>query len=148
MTPSDSLALLTSLSHHFLKNPLKGVARSMPTSGSVDKVAQKLGIDVYETPTGWKFFGNLMEKGWIGLCGEESFGTGSPHVREKDGVWTILAWLQVLAIENKNAIEGNLVSVETLMKRFWTEYGRNYYTRYDYENIDTEKGNAVWKHLE
>ena len=82
------------------------------------------------------------------MCGEESFGTGSPHVREKDGVWTILAWLQVLAFENKDKPEGSLVSVEDLMKRFWSTYGRNYYTRYDYENIDTEKGNAVWNHLE
>ena len=111
VTPSDSLALLASLSNHFLKSPMKGVARSMPTSGAVDKVAAKLGVKVYETPTGWKFFGNLMEKEWISLCGEESFGTGSPHVREKDGLWTILAWLQVLAVQNKETAVGSLVSV-------------------------------------
>jgi phosphoglucomutase len=100
VTPSDSLAVLASLSHLFLKDKLQGVARSMPTSGAVDKVASKLKIKLYETPTGWKFFGNLMEEGFIGLCGEESFGTGSPHIREKDGLWTILAWLQILARSN------------------------------------------------
>lgn len=100
VTPSDSLAVLASLSHLFLKEGLLGVARSMPTSGAVDKVAKKLNIQLYETPTGWKFFGNLMDSGLIGLCGEESFGTGSPHIREKDGLWTILAWLQVLARTN------------------------------------------------
>ena len=120
----------------------------MPTSGAVDKVVKKMGVQLYQTPTGWKFFGNLMEKGWISMCGQESFGTGSPHVREKDGVWTILAWLQVLAVENKDTKEGNLVSVEDLMKRFWKTYGRNYYTRYDYENIETDKGNKIWSHLE
>jgi phosphoglucomutase len=135
VTPSDSLALLVSLSHYFLKSPLKGVARSMPTSGAVDKVANKLGIKLYETPTGWKFFGNLMEEDLIGMCGEESFGTGSPHVREKDGIWTILAWLQVLARTNEGIPEGKLISVEDLLKELWTTYGRNYYTRYDYESI-------------
>lgn len=111
VTPSDSLAVLAALSHLFLKEKLNGVARSMPTSGAVDKVAAKLGVKLYETPTGWKFFGNLMDAGLIGLCGEESFGTGSPHIREKDGLWTILAWLQVLARSNADAPEGSLVSV-------------------------------------
>ncbi len=132
ITPSDSLAVLASLSHLFLKSPLKGIARSMPTSGAVDKVANKLGLKCYETPTGWKFFGNLMEKELIGLCGEESFGTGSPHVREKDGMWTILAWLQVLAKTNENVPEGKLIGVEAILKNFWQTYGRNYYTRYDF----------------
>jgi len=132
VTPSDSLAVLASLSHLFLKDKLTGVARSMPTSGAVDKVAAKLGLKLYETPTGWKFFGNLMEEGLIGLCGEESFGTGSPHVREKDGLWTILAWLQILAKTNTNTPVGSLIGVETILRNFWTEYGRNYYSRYDF----------------
>lgn len=147
VTPSDSLALLASKSNLFLIEKLVGVARSMPTSGAVDKVAAKLGLKLYETPTGWKFFGNLMEEDMIGLCGEESFGTGSPHIREKDGLWTILAWLQILAKTNDQSPEGQLVSVEALFQQFWKTYGRNYYSRYDFENIDTEKGNKVWNHL-
>lgn len=93
VTPSDSLAILCAHSSLFLKSKMKGIARSMPTSGAVDRVAEKLGVKLYETPTGWKFFGNLMEDGLISICGEESFGTGSNHVREKDGLWTVLAWL-------------------------------------------------------
>ncbi len=120
VTPSDSLAVLASLSHLFLKEGLLGVARSMPTSGAVDKVAKKLNIQLYQTPTGWKFFGNLMDSGLIGLCGEESFGTGSPHIREKDGLWTILAWLQVLARTNQNVPEGKLIGVEEILKKFWS----------------------------
>ena len=100
VTPSDSLAVLTANSDLFLKNKIKGVARSMPTSGAVDKVAHKLGLEFYEVPTGWKFFGNLMDTDRISLCGEESFGTGSNHIREKDGLWTVLVWLQILAVKN------------------------------------------------
>lgn len=101
VTPSDSLAVLAANAKAIFKGPLLGVARSMPTSGAIDKVAQKLGINsLYETPTGWKFFGNLMDDRRINLCGEESFGTGSNHIREKDGVWAILAWLSVLAHRN------------------------------------------------
>lgn len=147
VTPSDSLAVLASLSHLFLKDKLTGVARSMPTSGAVDKVAAKLGLKLYETPTGWKFFGNLMEEGLIGLCGEESFGTGSPHVREKDGLWTILAWLQILAKTNASTAIGSLIGVDAIVRNFWAEYGRNYYSRFDFENIETEKGNKIWSHL-
>jgi len=147
VTPSDSLAVLASLSHLFLKDKLTGVARSMPTSGAVDKVAAKLGLKLYETPTGWKFFGNLMEEGLIGLCGEESFGTGSPHVREKDGLWTILAWLQILAKTNASTAIGSLIGVDAIVRDFWAEYGRNYYSRFDFENIETERGNKIWSHL-
>ena len=148
VTPSDSLAVLASLSHLFLQQKLKGVARSMPTSGAVDNVAKKLGFEPFETPTGWKFFGNLMEDDLIGLCGEESFGTGSPHVREKDGLWTVLAWLQVLARSNEGVAEGQLVSVEALLRKFWAEFGRNYYCRYDFESIPDEKGKQIWQTLE
>lgn len=132
VTPSDSLAVLASLNDLFLKEKLTGVARSMPTSGAVDKVAAKLNLKLYETPTGWKFFGNLMDAGLIGLCGEESFGTGSPHIREKDGLWTILAWLQILAKKNTNTPLGGLIGMQQILETFWAEYGRNYYSRYDF----------------
>jgi len=101
VTPSDSVAILAANYKSFLKGNLVGVARSMPTSAAIDFVAEKLGVKHYEVPTGWKYFGNLMEAGLINICGEESFGTGSNHIREKDGVWTILAWLSLLADRNK-----------------------------------------------
>ncbi len=131
VTPSDSLALLTA---HATLAPgyadgLAGVARSMPTSAAVDRVAEALGIDCFETPTGWKFFGNLMDAGRVTLCGEESFGTGSSHVREKDGLWAVLFWLNILAVRQR--------PVETLMREHWAKYGRNYYSRHDYEGVDS-----------
>lgn len=129
VTPSDSLAVLAANSSSFLKEKLKGVARSMPTSGALDKVSKKLGLDCYETPTGWKFFGNLMDSGRINLCGEESFGTGSDHIREKDGLWAVLAWLSILADKNAKTEEGKLVTVEDIVKDFWRTFGRNYYSR-------------------
>jgi len=107
---------------------LAGVARSMPTSAAADRVAAKLGIKSYETPTGWKFFGNLLDAGLATLCGEESFGTGSNHIREKDGVWAVLFWLNILAQRR--------MSVLDLVREHWRTYGRNYYTRHDYEAID------------
>merc|ERR1719265_2429147 len=125
---------------------LKGVARSMPTSLAVDLVAEKMGIPSFETPTGWKFFGNLMDSGdekyFPGkpiykpfLCGEESFGTGSDHIREKDGMWAVLAWLQILASRNTDESKP-LVTAEDIAKEHWAKYGRNYYARYDYEAVD------------
>mmetsp|Transcript_57825 Transcript_57825/g.87210 ORF Transcript_57825/g.87210 Transcript_57825/m.87210 type:complete len:147 (+) Transcript_57825:266-706(+) len=111
VTPSDSLAIIAANSTLIFKTPLLGAARSMPTSGAIDKVAQKIGIKCYETPTGWKFFGNLMDADMLSLCGEESFGTGSNHIREKDGLWAVLAWLQLLAAKNLNN-SGPLVGVE------------------------------------
>jgi len=131
VTPSDSLALLTAnatLAPGYADG-LAGVARSMPTSAAVDRVAEALGIDCFETPTGWKFFGNLMDAGRVTLCGEESFGTGSSHVREKDGLWAVLFWLNILAVRQR--------PVETLMREHWAKYGRNYYSRHDYESVDT-----------
>jgi phosphoglucomutase len=107
----------------------------MPTSGAVDRVAEKLGIACYETPTGWKFFGNLLDAGKATLCGEESAGTGSDHVREKDGLWAVLLWLNVLAETGQ--------SVADLMRDLWAEYGRCYYSRHDYEDVEAEKANAV-----
>lgn len=101
----------------------------MPTSGAVEKVAQKLNLKMFETPTGWKFFGNLMDSGSLTICGEESFGTGSDHIREKDGLWAVLAWLGLLASKNEATKEGELIGVEQIVKEHWKTYGRNYYSR-------------------
>jgi len=116
-----------------------GVARSMPTSQASDIVAKKLGIDCYETPTGWKFFGNLMDADKVTLCGEESFGTGSNHIREKDGLWAVLFWLNILASRNE--------PVADIVQKHWQEYGRNYYSRHDYEAIETDKANQLMSAL-
>ncbi|TDX28182.1 alpha-D-glucose phosphate-specific phosphoglucomutase [Rhodovulum visakhapatnamense] len=137
VTPSDSLAVLAAnaaLAPGYAGG-LSGVARSMPTSRAVDRVAEALGIDCYETPTGWKFFGNLLDAGRATLCGEESAGTGSDHVREKDGLWAVLLWLNVLA--------GTGLSVADTMRAHWRAYGRNYYTRHDYEAVDQDKAEAM-----
>lgn len=141
VNPSDSLAILTANAHLVpgYQDGLKGVARSMPTSGAVDRVAEKLGIDCYETPTGWKFFGNLLDAGKATLCGEESFGTGSNHVREKDGLWAILFWLNILAVRGE--------SVEQIVKSHWQEYGRNFYSRHDYEEVASEGAKALVDHV-
>jgi phosphoglucomutase len=117
----------------------------MPTSGAVDRVAAKLGIPCFETPTGWKFFGNLMDAGKVTLCGEESFGTSSSHVREKDGLWAVLFWLNILA---SKFAAGQPVSVERILQAHWAEYGRNVYSRHDYEAIPSDAANSVMQHLE
>jgi len=137
VTPSDSLAIMTANSGcaPAYQGKISGVARSMPTSQAADQVAQKLAIDCYETPTGWKFFGNLMDADKVTLCGEESFGTGSSHIREKDGLWAVLFWLNILAVRQQ--------SVADIVQQHWQEYGRNYYSRHDYEAIDTDKANTV-----
>ncbi|MEW9806879.1 alpha-D-glucose phosphate-specific phosphoglucomutase [Mesorhizobium sp. ZMM04-5] len=137
ITPSDSLAMLAAnarLAPGYRKG-LKGIARSMPTSGAADRVAEKLGIGMYETPTGWKFFGNLLDAGKATICGEESAGTGSDHVREKDGVWAVLLWLNILAARGE--------SVKEIAERHWATYGRNYYSRHDYEEVETDRANAL-----
>ncbi len=141
VTPSDSLAIIAANAQLITayKQGLAGVARSMPTSGAVDRVANKLNIPCYETPTGWKFFGNLMDADKVTLCGEESFGTGSNHVREKDGLWAVLCWLNIIAIKK--------ASVEAIVKAHWAEYGRNVYSRHDYEAIPTENANGVMAHI-
>ncbi len=141
VTPSDSLAIIAANAHLIpaYQSGIAGVARSMPTSGAVDRVAEKMGIDCYETPTGWKFFGNLMDAGKVTLCGEESFGTGSNHVREKDGLWAVLCWLNIVAAKKQ--------SVETIVKAHWAEYGRNVYSRHDYETIPTTDANSVINHI-
>ncbi|MBL4917784.1 alpha-D-glucose phosphate-specific phosphoglucomutase [Szabonella alba] len=137
VSPSDSLAVLAAnanLAPGYAKG-LAGVARSMPTSAAVDRVAEALGIEAFETPTGWKFFGNLMDAGRVTLCGEESFGTGSDHVREKDGLWAVLLWLNILAARGE--------SVEAIMAAHWARFGRNYYSRHDFEAIETTKADAM-----
>lgn len=141
VTPSDSLAIIAANAAHIpaYATGISGVARSMPTSGAVDRVAEKMSIPCYETPTGWKFFGNLMDADKVTLCGEESFGTGSNHVREKDGLWAVLCWLNIVAAKEQ--------SVEEIVKAHWAEYGRNVYSRHDYENIPTEDANNVITHL-
>jgi phosphoglucomutase len=137
VSPSDSLAVLAANAHlaRGYRAGLKGVARSMPTSAAVDRVADALGIAKYETPTGWKFFGNLLDAGRATICGEESFGTGSDHVREKDGLWAILLWLNILAVRKE--------SVAQIVQGHWRKFGRNYYSRHDFEAIATEKADAM-----
>mmetsp|Transcript_5059 Transcript_5059/g.5756 ORF Transcript_5059/g.5756 Transcript_5059/m.5756 type:complete len:565 (-) Transcript_5059:144-1838(-) len=137
VTPSDSVAIIAAHSSTipYFAGGLKGVARSMPTSGALDRVAAKLGVACYEVPTGWKFFGNLMDAGRLSICGEESFGTGSDHIREKDGLWAVLCWLTILADQNKAG--GALVGVETIVRNHWKAFGRNYYSRYDYEEVES-----------
>ena len=142
VNPSDSLAVLTAnatLAPAYAKG-LAGVARSMPTSAAVDVVAKELGINCYETPTGWKFFGNLLDAGQITLCGEESFGTGSDHVREKDGLWAVLFWLQILAKRQ--------CSVAEVMADHWKRFGRHYYSRHDYEAVDSTAAHGLYDRLE
>jgi phosphoglucomutase len=141
VTPSDSLAVIAA-NAHLIKgyaSGISGVARSMPTSQAADRVAHRLGLECYETPTGWKFFGNLLDANLVTLCGEESFGTGSNHVREKDGLWAVLFWLNLLAVKQ--------TSVEKIVCDHWAKFGRNYYTRYDYEGIDKAAANSVMEHL-
>ena len=141
VSPSDSLAMLAANAQlaPAYRAGIAGVARSMPTSGAVDRVAAKLGVPCYETPTGWKFFGNLLDAGRITLCGEESAGTGSNHVREKDGVWAVLLWLNILAVRRQ--------SVQQIAREHWASYGRNYYTRHDYEDLDTPTAQALMSAL-
>ncbi len=141
VTPSDSLAVLAANAHlapAYAKG-LAGVARSMPTSRALDAVAARKGIDCYETPTGWKFFGNLLDDGRITLCGEESAGTGSDHVREKDGLWAVLLWLNILAETGKGVVE--------LVHDHWAEYGRNFYTRHDFEGVDADRATEMFDDL-
>jgi phosphoglucomutase len=141
ITPSDSLAMLAANAHLApgYAGGLKGIARSMPTSAAADRVADALGIPCYETPTGWKFFGTLLDAGMATICGEESAGTGSDHVREKDGLWAVLLWLNILAVRQ--------ISVDALAREHWARFGRNYYARHDYEAIDTARADALMAEL-
>lgn len=141
ITPSDSLAMLAANAHlaPAYAEGLKGIARSMPTSAAADRVAAALNIPVYETPTGWKFFGNLLDAGMVTICGEESAGTGSDHVREKDGLWAVLLWLNILAATGK--------SVKQIAEDHWARFGRNYYARHDYEGVDSDAAAALMEDL-
>jgi phosphoglucomutase len=141
ITPSDSVAMLAANATCApgYKRGLAGIARSMPTSGAADRVAEKLGIGMYETPTGWKFFGNLLDAGKVTICGEESAGTGSDHVREKDGLWAVLLWLNILAARKEPAID--------IVKKHWAEFGRNYYSRHDYEEVETDRAYTLMDSL-
>jgi phosphoglucomutase len=137
VTPSDSLAIIAAnatLAPGYARG-IAGIARSMPTSAASDRVAEKLGVGIYETPTGWKFFGNLLDAGKVTLCGEESFGTGSNHVREKDGVWAVLFWLNIIAARGEG--------VKEIVEKHWAAYGRNYYSRHDYEEVESARANAL-----
>jgi phosphoglucomutase len=141
VTPSDSLAVIAANAHlapGYAKG-IAGIARSMPTSRAADRVAERLGIGLYETPTGWKFFGNLLDAGLVTICGEESAGTGSNHVREKDGLWAVLVWLDILAARRR--------SVAEIVRDHWCIHGRHYYSRHDYEEIDADGANALVKAL-
>jgi phosphoglucomutase len=141
VTPSDSLALLAAnapLAPGYA-NGIAGIARSMPTSAAADRVAEQLGIEMHETPTGWKFFGNLLDAGRVTICGEESSGTGSNHVREKDGIWAVLLWLNILAARGQG--------VDEIVRDHWAIYGRNYYTRHDYEEVDAIVANRLMDDL-
>lgn len=141
VTPSDSLALLSAnaqLAPGYASG-IAGIARSMPTSMAADRVAERLNIKCYETPTGWKFFGNLLDAGLATICGEESAGTGSNHVREKDGLWAVLLWLNIVGRRKE--------SVENIVFQHWRDYGRNFYTRHDYEEVDSERANGLMSHL-
>lgn len=156
VSPSDSVAVVSANCKDcipYFKGGLKGVARSMPTSSALDLVAEKLGIKLFETPTGWKFFGNLMDSKSMGgddyhplICGEESFGLGSDHVREKDGLWAVMCWLSIVAYHNKDNTKP-LYTVRDIVLDHWKKYGRHYYTRYDYEGLTTENANKVLDHL-
>jgi len=150
VTPSDSVAIIAANAKciPYFKDGLKGLARSMPTAAALDRVAAKMGVECFETPTGWKFFGNLMDAGRLSICGEESFGTGSDHIREKDGPWAVLAWLSILADRNKDVpVGGEKVTVEQITKEHWAEYGRNFFSRYDYEGCESEPCEKMVEHL-
>ena len=141
VTPSDSLAILAANARLApgYRGGVRGIARSMPTSGAADRVAAALGVPCFETPTGWKYFGNLLDAGRVTLCGEESYGTGSDHIREKDGVWAVLFWLNLIAASGK--------PVETIVREHWARFGRNYYSRHDYEAVDAVAAGEMMAHL-
>ncbi|KAI6164568.1 hypothetical protein EDD17DRAFT_1561241 [Pisolithus thermaeus] len=145
VTPSDSVAIIADSANvipYFKKGGVKGLARSMPTSKAIDLVAKKKELEYFEVPTGWKFFGNLMDAGRLSICGEESFGTGSDHIREKDGLWAIVAWLNILAAANKES-PNKLIGIRELLQRHYSIYGRSFFSRYDYEEVSSEGANKL-----
>ncbi|KAF9365562.1 Phosphoglucomutase-2 [Mortierella sp. NVP85] len=146
VTPSDSVAIIAAHADaipYFKRTGIKGLARSMPTSKALDRVAEKKGVEIFEVPTGWKFFGNLMDAGRLSICGEESFGTGSDHIREKDGVWAVVAWLNIIASVNQTKRAG----IKEILAAHYEEYGRNYFSRYDYEEVDGDRAGEMIEYL-
>ncbi|KAH6915954.1 phosphoglucomutase [Coprinopsis sp. MPI-PUGE-AT-0042] len=149
VTPSDSVAIIAHWADvipYFKKTGVKGLARSMPTSKAIDLVAQKKGLEYFEVPTGWKFFGNLMDAGRLSICGEESFGTGSDHIREKDGLWAVVAWLNIIAAANRDS-PNKLIGINEILKEFYSIYGRSFFSRYDYEEVPSEGANKLVDNL-
>ncbi|KAJ7759193.1 phosphoglucomutase [Mycena metata] len=149
VTPSDSVAIIAHWADaipYFKKGGVKGLARSMPTSKAIDLVAQKKGFEYFEVPTGWKFFGNLMDAGRLSICGEESFGTGSDHIREKDGLWAVIAWLNILAAANRES-PNKLLGINDILYAHYATYGRSFFSRYDYEEVPSTGANALVAHL-
>lgn len=147
VNPSDSVAIIADWADRaipYFKSGVKGLARSMPTSGAIDRVAKKKGFECFEVPTGWKFFGNLMDAGRLSICGEESFGTGSDHIREKDGLWAVVAWLSIMAAANK---EKQGTTVQDVLISHYKTYGRNFFSRYDYEEVDSTGAKSLMEHL-
>ncbi|CAN8061514.1 unnamed protein product [Agarophyton chilense] len=151
VSPADSVAIIadyaTRAIPYFGRQGLKGVARSMPTASALDRVAEEKGVKLYYTPTGWKYFTNLMDAGKINICGEESFGTSSDHIREKDGIWAVLAWLSILAFENRDSEIGQFVTVEDILLAHWRKYGRTYNLRHDYEAVESKDGEVFMLNL-
>jgi phosphoglucomutase len=149
VTPSDSLAVIADYAAEaipYFKNGLSGVARSMPTSRAVDVVCDAKSIPCFETPTGWKYFGNLMDAGKVDLCGEESFGTGANHIREKDGIWAVFAWLSILEFVNRRE-STHLVTIRDINERHWDKYGRHVYCRCDYDEVAADGANKMMDHV-
>ena len=147
VTPSDSVAIIADWAHcipYFEKGGLKGLARSMPTSGAIDLVAKAKGLEYFEVPTGWKFFGNLMDAGRLSICGEESFGTGSDHIREKDGVWAVVAWLNIIAAANQTKPG---TGIKEILQEHYEKYGRSFFSRYDYEEVDSDGAKKMVDHI-
>lgn len=150
VTPSDSVAVIADWAEvipYFKEGGVKGLARSMPTSAAIDHVAQKKGYKYFEVPTGWKFFGNLMDAGDLSICGEESFGTGSDHIREKDGIWAVIAWLNILAAANRDS-PNKLIGINDLLLRHYKIYGRSFFSRYDYEEVESAAAQKLVDELE
>ncbi|KAG0142882.1 hypothetical protein CROQUDRAFT_81668 [Cronartium quercuum f. sp. fusiforme G11] len=150
VTPSDSVAIIADWAQdcipYFKSNGIKGLARSMPTSGAIDLVAKAKGLEIFEVPTGWKFFGNLMDAQRLSICGEESFGTGSDHIREKDGIWAVIAWLSILAYTSSQ--KGIKSGIRGVLLDHYQKYGRSFFSRYDYEEVSSEGASKLMKHIE
>jgi len=150
VTPSDSVAIIADWAEvipYFKKGGVKGLARSMPTSAAIDLVAKSKGLEYFEVPTGWKFFGNLMDAGRLSICGEESFGTGSDHIREKDGLWAVIAWLNIIAAATKQDKSGKVWGIREILNRHYTKYGRSFFSRYDYEEVPSEGAQKLVDHV-